>query len=138
MPEVIEQNDARHIAINCAVHLHSSAFSAREDTGQAVTETATTIYRWLIQPVPDPTITALQARIDALEERMTASETALQALDAATNEVATELEELRDLIASTDAATAARIQAAADRLRGLAADPENPVPEPEVLPDEPV
>lgn len=61
---------------------------------------------------------------------MTASETALQALDAATNEVADELDELRDLIASTDAATAARIQSAADRLRSLAQDPANPVPEP--------
>jgi septal ring factor EnvC (AmiA/AmiB activator) len=67
-------------------------------------------------------------KIATLEERMSLSETALADLDQATNEVADELDQLRNEIAGTDAALADRISAAADRLRGLAADPTNPVP----------
>jgi F420-0:gamma-glutamyl ligase len=59
---------------------------------------------------------------------MSLSETALADLDQATNEVADELDQLRNEIAGTDAALADRISSAADRLRGLAADPTNPVP----------
>lgn len=68
-------------------------------------------------------------RLSNLEYRMALTDQALADLDAATNEVAAELDELRDLVAGNDAAVADRISAAATRLRGLAADPENPVPE---------
>lgn len=66
--------------------------------------------------------------ITELEERMTATEDALRDLDEATNEVAAEIEELRSSVAATDSATADRLGVVAQRLRGLAADPENPVP----------
>lgn len=73
-------------------------------------------------------LAALAQKIAHLEDRMSLSETALADLDQATNEVADELDQLRGEIAGTDAALAGRISAAATRLRGLAADPANPVP----------
>jgi hypothetical protein len=84
--------------------------------------------------------------ITQLEERMSATENAIADLNAATNEVAAELDELRNQLASTDQATADQLGQVAARLRGLAADPENPVPDPpadpqpvdpEPTPDEP-
>jgi hypothetical protein len=73
---------------------------------------------------------AVNRRLSQLEFRMALTDEALADLDAATNEVAAELEELRDLLSGADQALAGRITAAATRLRGLAADPENPVPPP--------
>ena len=67
-------------------------------------------------------------RISHLEYRMALSDAALADLDAATNEVAAELDQLRGELTGADQAVADRISAAANRLRGLAADPENPVP----------
>lgn len=61
---------------------------------------------------------------------MALTDVALDDLNNATNEVAAELDELRGQIGATDAALADRIGAAANRLRSLAADPENPVPTP--------
>lgn len=80
---------------------------------------------------------AFYRRLLNLEERMALTDAALADLDAATNEVADELDELRGELADSDSALAARISAAADRLRGLAADPEVPVPpvEPPVEPE---
>jgi hypothetical protein len=63
-----------------------------------------------------------------LEVYMSLTNDALVELDDATNEVAGELEALVAQVAGMDGDTAARINAAATRLRGLAADPENPVP----------
>jgi hypothetical protein len=63
-----------------------------------------------------------------MEARMAQIAAALAELDSATNEVAAELEALTAQVSNLDADTAARITAAATRLRGLAADPENPVP----------
>jgi uncharacterized coiled-coil protein SlyX len=68
------------------------------------------------------------ARLTTLEDRMALTETALADLDQATNEIADELDELRNQLTETDATVASQIGAAAARLRGLAADPENPVP----------
>lgn len=67
-------------------------------------------------------------RLTTLEYRMALTDAALADLDAATNAVADELDELRGDLADQDSAVALRISAAADRLRGLAADPETPVP----------
>lgn len=72
---------------------------------------------------------AVHRRLTILEYRMALTDQALADLDAATNEVAAELDELRDLVAGNDAALADRIGAAATRLRGLAVDPDNPVPD---------
>jgi uncharacterized coiled-coil protein SlyX len=69
-------------------------------------------------------------RLDELECRMSATDDALADLNDATNDIATELDDLRGELTGADAAVADRITAAAERLRGLAADPENPVPEP--------
>lgn len=65
---------------------------------------------------------------------MSLTDAALSDLNDATNEVAAELDALEALVAESDSSAAARIHKAADRLRGLAADPEAPVPpaEPEV------
>jgi F420-0:gamma-glutamyl ligase len=66
---------------------------------------------------------------------MTLSETALADLDAATNQVAAELDTLRGELTTADSAVADKIAAAANRLRGLAADPTNPVPAPAPAPE---
>lgn len=123
--------ELRELAMRHAVELHH-ADPAVDD--EAVARTYTALYRALTQPIPDPALTALETRIASLEERMSLSETALADLDAATNEIATELDELRGEISDTDANLAARIGAAASRLRSLAADPDNPVPNPEPEP----
>lgn len=86
---------------------------------------------------------AFYRRLSALEQRMALSDDALADLDVATNEVAADLDDLKNQLSTADAAVAARITAAADRLRGLAADPANPVPpapavEPAPAPAEPV
>lgn len=69
---------------------------------------------------------------------MGATENALAELDAATNDVAAEIDELRGQVASVDQATADRLGVVSARLRGLAADPEQPVPAPPTEPDVPV
>lgn len=80
-------------------------------------------------------ITALQENDTNQEIRMSLTDSALSELDAATNEVAGELDDLEQQVAAAvasgqalDSSVAARISAAATRLRGLAADPEQPVP----------
>jgi uncharacterized membrane-anchored protein len=72
--------------------------------------------------VAEQTLTELGAKVAAVDD-------ALAQLDTATNEIAADLEALKQQVAQFDGATAAKIQAAADRLKALAADPENPVPE---------
>jgi peptidoglycan hydrolase CwlO-like protein len=62
------------------------------------------------------------------EAHMSEIDNALSELDAATNEVAAELDALEATVAGLDADAGAKIRAAADKLRGLAADPANPVP----------
>lgn len=68
--------------------------------------------------------------------RMALTDEALADLDTATNEVAARLDELADQIETVDAGVAAQIRTRAERLRTLAADPANPVPEdPEPAPE---
>lgn len=64
-----------------------------------------------------------------MEARMAQVDAALVELDEATNEVAADLERLAGQIEASDAATAGEIRTRATRLRALAADPENPVPD---------
>ena len=71
---------------------------------------------------------ATARRITTLEFQMALTDAALADLDDATNAVADELDELRGELKDSDSALALRISAAADRLRGLAADPNEPVP----------
>ncbi|ALE77661.1 hypothetical protein WY02_03460 [Pseudonocardia sp. AL041005-10] len=74
-------------------------------------------------------------RLTTLEDRMSQIDAALAELNDATNEVAADLDALEAQVAEIDSATAGKIRAAADRLRGLAADPEQPVPPAETGPD---
>lgn len=67
-------------------------------------------------------------RLDRLEVAMSQVDDVLAALDEATNAVAEDLERLRAEVAGMDADTAAKFVPLVDRLRSLAADPENPVP----------
>jgi septal ring factor EnvC (AmiA/AmiB activator) len=67
-------------------------------------------------------------RVTRLETMMAAFADELAALDAATNDIAAELESLRDQIASADANAAAQLDPLVQRLRSLASDPSNPVP----------
>lgn len=63
---------------------------------------------------------AVHRRLTYLEYRMALTDAALADFDAATNEVAAELEELRDAVANLDADLATRIGEKAARLRELA------------------
>jgi len=67
-------------------------------------------------------------RIDRLERRMSRVDDVLVELDAATNAVARELEQLRDEVSKLDAGTADKITPLVERLRSLAVDPTDPVP----------
>lgn len=67
-------------------------------------------------------------RLDRLEHAMSQVDDVLAALNAATNDVAEDLERLRAEVAAFDGETAAKFVPLVDRLRALAVDPENPVP----------
>lgn len=60
---------------------------------------------------------------------------ALAELDEATNAVAARLEQLANQLDEFDLNASNAVRAEAARLRTLAADPENPVPAPEPLPE---
>lgn len=49
-------------------------------------------------------------------------------LNTATDEIANDLEELRSQVSGLDATTAEKFTPLVERLRGLGADPANPVP----------
>lgn len=83
-------------------------------------------------------IDELEVRQLRLEQHMAQIDDALSALDEATNDIAAELDQLKSQVAGFDSNAAQRIQAAADRLRSLAADPANPVPDQPPAGDEPV
>ena len=76
-------------------------------------------------------VNALQALGEQLMERQEQFDAAIQQLDEATNEVASDLQALRDEIAGGSAiseANLAVLDAKIARLKALGADPENPVP----------
>lgn len=66
----------------------------------------------------------------ALEHFMDQTNAALAELDEATTAVADRIDELIGNVEGVDATTAAAIAVQTSRLRGLAADPTNPVPTP--------
>lgn len=82
--------------------------------------------RWIAQGLDH--LLPLSDTIRSLEFRMSLTDQALSELDDATNEIAAELEALEGELSGLDSSVADRVSAAAARLRGLAADPENPVP----------
>lgn len=73
-------------------------------------------------------LSKILCRLDRLEHEMSQVDDVLAALNAATNEVAEDLERLREEVANMDATTAEKFVPLVDRLRALAVDPENPVP----------
>ena len=68
------------------------------------------------------------ARVHKLEHHMSQVDDAVAELNAATNDVADDLERLRTEVTGLDSATADKLTPLVERLRALAADPENPVP----------
>lgn len=80
-------------------------------------------------------------RLNVLEARIMDQFTeVLDRIDTATTEVAIEIRDLRDqltaggLTPAQEADVLARLGAAADRLEGIATDPDDPVPKPPVGP----
>lgn len=67
-------------------------------------------------------------RLDRLETGMSQVDDVLAELNAATNDIAEDLERLREEVANSDASTAEKFVPLVERLRALAVDPENPVP----------
>lgn len=84
-------------------------------------------WQWLAERVGSHT--TIHNRLTWLEYRMGKIDEAFADLDVATTELADELDELHGRLAALDLDLAARIHKKADRLRALAADPENPVPD---------
>lgn len=79
-------------------------------------------------------LSTLERRMRRMEIRMTAVDDVLQEINEATNDIAGDLERLRTEVQGSDAALAARLAPLAERLRAMAVDPENPVPDPPVEP----
>lgn len=69
-----------------------------------------------------------EQRLRIVEHIVALLDDALAQLDDATNSVAARLDALAAQVAGFDADAAAKVQAEADHLRTLAADPANPVP----------
>lgn len=86
-------------------------------------------WQWLASGVSPYIDTSVHNRLTTLEHRMALTDAALAELDAATTDIADELDELHAAAAAVDADLAEKIHGKADRLRALAADPENPVPD---------
>lgn len=85
----------------------------------------------------DARIVGIEQNIDLLGEFMSKITEALADLDDATNAVAARLDALAGQVAASDQSAADQIKVEADRLRTLAADPNNPVPEPVPPVDQP-
>lgn len=71
----------------------------------------------------------------ALEKHMSATDDLVTRLGAATDEIASDLADLRDEVSGGDAAIAAKFEPLVSRLEALGADPANPVPDPEPQPE---
>jgi uncharacterized coiled-coil protein SlyX len=74
----------------------------------------------------------LELRIARLEQSMSRVDDVITDLNTATDEIANDLDALREQVSGLDAVTAEKFQPLVDRLRALGADPENPVPDPTV------
>lgn len=87
------------------------------------------LFQWLASKVAPYVDTTVHNRLTRMEAHMAKTDQALADLDAATDEIAAELENLRDDVAQYDADLAAKLGAKVERLKGLAKDPANPVPD---------
>lgn len=67
-------------------------------------------------------------RLDHLERHMSRVDDVITDLNTATDEIASDLEDLRNQVAGLDETTAAKFTPLVERLRALGADPQNPVP----------
>lgn len=91
----------------------------------------TEFWRWVAQRVSPFIDTTVHNRVTLMEAKMADLASVLAELDAATDELAAELENLRDDIAQHDTGLANQLTEKVVRLRALAKDPESPVqPEP--------
>ncbi len=79
-------------------------------------------------------LAALAQKIHDMEVRMSATEDAIAELNTETNSLADRLDVILARETALDATTAGEIQAVSARLKGLAADPANPVPADEPAP----
>jgi uncharacterized coiled-coil protein SlyX len=70
-----------------------------------------------------------ELRISRLEQQMSAVDDIIADLNTATDEIANDLDALREQVSGLDAVTAEKFQPLVDRLRALGQDPQNPVPE---------
>lgn len=86
-------------------------------------------WQWVAERVSPFIDTTIHNRLTSLEDRMSKIDEAFADLDVATTEVADELDELHGRLVALDADLAQRLHEKADRLRSLASDPENPVPD---------
>jgi uncharacterized coiled-coil protein SlyX len=69
-------------------------------------------------------------RIDQLEEKMAATDDLVTRLGTATDEIASDLADLRDQVANLDPAIAAKFEPLVARLEAMGQDPADPVPAP--------
>lgn len=70
-----------------------------------------------------------------MREKMATTDELVARFGAATDEIARDLQALRDEVAGGDAAVAAKFEPLVSRLEAMGADPENPVPDPEPEPE---
>ena len=122
MPDV---TNPKETALTHTVNLYGGRFTGGNQSDRYLIDTLNTIYEWFTgSPHVDH-----ETRITKLEEHMARLDVIINDLNTATNDIATELDDLRNQITAGDDAAADRLQPIADRLRSLAADPENPVPD---------
>ncbi len=86
------------------------------------------------QTVSAVALAALVQKITTMEELMSQTEDAIAELNTETNSLADRLDVILARETALDATTAGEIQAVSARLKGLAADPANPVPVDEPAP----
>jgi hypothetical protein len=125
----------RRVALDAAVALHSQQYAIQVHRGELdgadadVLATASTIFGWLTRPAEhDPVLIALTTRIASLEDRMSKTDEMIAQINTKTNALA---ERVRVAMEGADADTAAKLAPIATALDGIAADPNNPVPDPE-------
>lgn len=70
----------------------------------------------------------LEYRTARLESAMSRVDDVIADLNTATDEIASDLEALREQVSNVDSVTAEKFAPIVERLRALGADPENPVP----------
>ena len=120
-----DPSDDRTAALNAALELHERR--PGDDTA-AVIRTASTIFGWLTGSAEyDPVIIGLTERIASLEEHMSQVDDIILVINDETNALAARIEQV---IANTDAETAAKLRPIATALGSMAQDKNDPVPDP--------